>query len=237
MTMNDILKNKYDIDDRIKIFSMNETLKQIKPNAEPPTKEIKIVTRRRLTDREIIMCKSVFKDSIDYKKIWIIQRGFGMSFQGNAITLGYYISMPKNEYIKNKDFTTADAQTKHWFMHEVTHVWQNALGFEGLPKIKRVCRGEYFRMIDSPDTSAIDGKDLEPYATDLRGRNIYKRFNEFNYEQQGRIIEFYLDAIFLQFDNPVRAHHQKSLQLKPYVLFALEDFLKDPSNKSLLPTR
>jgi hypothetical protein len=233
---NDILKNKYEINDRIKIFSMSETLKEMKPNEEPPTKKINIVTKRRLTDREIIMCKSVFKDSIDYKKIWIVQRGFGMSFQGNAITLGYSITLPREEYENTPDFSKTEfAELKHWFMHEITHVWQNALGFKGMPKVKRVCRGEYFKMVDSPDAS--DGTDLAPYATDLRGRDLYKKFNKFNYEQQGRIIEFYFDAKFLKNDNPKRKHHQNSLKFEPYVLFALEEFLKNPSDKSQLPTR
>jgi hypothetical protein len=238
MTMNDkndILKNKYEIDDRIKVFSMSETLKKIKPNEEAPTTKIKIVTKRRLTDREILMCKSVFKDSIDYKKIWVVQRGFGMSLQGNAVTLGYYITLAREDYLDNEDFTNSRAEVKHWFMHEVTHIWQNALGFKNMPKVKRACRGEYFKTVPSADAS--NKEDLAPYATDLRGRDLYKKFNEFNYEQQGRIIEFYFDAKFLKNNRPNRDHHKNSLKLEPYVLFALKEFLENPSDKSQLPTR
>lgn len=232
--MTDIFKNKYEIDTREKIFSMSETLEEIKKNGPVPTKTINIVARRRLTDREIIMCKSVFKDSIDYKKIWIVMGGFVQSLSGNAITpFGYFITLPRQDYIKNKDFTEARPELKHWFMHEVTHVWQNVLGFQGMNKVKRVCRGEYFKTVDSPDASI--GEDIAPYATDLRGRDLYKKFNEFNYEQQGRIIELYFDAKFLKYSDPHRPHHRLSLKLEPYVLFTLKEFLENPNDKSLLP--
>ncbi|MCG5226638.1 MULTISPECIES: hypothetical protein [Acinetobacter calcoaceticus/baumannii complex] len=232
--MTDIFKNKNEIDTREKIFSMSETLEEMKKKGPAPTKTINIVTRRRLTDREIIMCKSVFKDSIDYKKIWIVMGGFVQSLSGNAITpFGYIITLPRKDYIENKDFTIARPELKHWFIHEVTHVWQNVLGFQGMNKVKRVCRGEYFKTVSSPDASR--GEDISPYATDLSGRDLYKKFNEFNYEQQGRIIELYFDAKFLKYSDPHRAHHQLSLKLERHVLFTLKEFLENPNNKSLLP--
>lgn len=100
-------------------------------------------------------------------------------------------------------------------------------------KVKRVCRGEYFKTVSSPDASS--GEDISPYATDLSGRDLYKKFNEFNYEQQGRIIELYFDTKFLKYSDPHRAHHQLSLKLERHVLFTLKEFLENPNNKSLLP--
>lgn len=232
---NDILKNKYEIDTREKIFSVSESLKKISNQEKIPTEKINIIARRRLTDREILMCRTVFKDSIDYKKIWVVMGGFVQSLAETAITpFGYIITLPRKDYIENKDFSKARPEIKHWFMHEVTHVWQNALGFKGISKVKRVCRGEYFRTTGSPDS--IDGNDLVPYATDLMGRDLYKKFNEFNYEQQGRIIEFYFDAKFLKYSIPERKHHQLSLKLERYVLFTLKEFIENPNDPSLLPS-
>ena len=73
------------------------------------------------------------------------------------------------------------------------------------------------------------------YDTDLGGRDLNKKFQDFNFEQQGRIIEFWFDACYLQKVNPKRDHHQKSLQLLGYVEKILRDFLLNPSNKNLLP--
>ena len=239
MIMNDknnIFENKYDIDTSEKIYSISDTLKRIEKEGEVPTKKINIIARRRLTDREIIMCRSVFKDSIDYTKIWIVMGGFVQSLAETAITpFGYIITLPRKDYIENKDFSKSRPELKHWFMHEVTHVWQNALGFKGINKIKRVCRGSYFKTVDSPDSTS--GEDLAPYATDLSGRDIYKNFNEFNYEQQGRIIELYYDAKFLKYSRPERKHHQMSIKLERHVLFTLKEFIENPNNTSLLPVR
>lgn len=233
---NDILKNKYEIDTREKIFSVSETLKKIEKQGKIPTKKINIIARRRLTDGEASMCKLVFKDSIDYKKIWIVMGGFVQSLAETAITpFGYIITLPRKDYIENNDFSKARPEVKHWFMHEVTHVWQNVLGFENVNKVKRVCRGQYFKTVDSPDSTS--GEDLAPYATDLSGRDIYKRFNEFNYEQQARIIEFYYDAKFLKYARPERKHHKMSLKLERHVLFALKGFIENPNDTSLLPVR
>lgn len=230
----DILRNKYEIDTRIKIFSMADTLKELKPYEEPPTKTINIIPRRRLTPKEIKMCKAVFKDAIDYEKVWIVMGGFVQSLAETAITpFGHIITLPRSDYLDNQDFSNAEPGIRHWFMHEVTHVWQNALGFKGMPKIKRVCRGEYFKNVQSPDSTS--GFDLAPYATDVRGRDLYKKFNEFNYEQQGRIIELYYDAKFLKHLNPGRAHHRISIKLQRHVLFILKEFIENPNNLSLLP--
>ena len=66
-------------------------------------------------------------------------------------------------------------------------------------------------------------------------RDLNKKFQDFNFEQQGRIIEFWFDACYLQKVNPKRDHHQNSLQLLGYVEKILRDFLLNPSNKNLLP--
>ncbi len=38
--------------------------------------------------------------------------------------------------------------------------------------------------------SADSGGDFKAYDTDILGRDSGKKFNEFNFEQKGRLIEF-----------------------------------------------
>lgn len=230
---NNIFSGKHYTERKETIFSVSETLKRLEDQSQLPTKQVSVSGRRRLTDREITMCQSVFKDSIKYEEVWIVMQGLVVSLFDTAVTpFGRVITIPRKDYIENKDFSKSAPSLKHWFIHEMTHIWQNELGFKGIPKLKRVCRLEYFKTTGSPDSSS--GEDLQPYATDLMGRDLYKEFNEFNYEQQGRIIELYYDAKFLKNSQPQRKHHQISVKLKHHVLRTLDGFIKNPNNKSLL---
>ncbi len=115
---------------------------------------------------------------------------------------------------------------------EMVHVWQYQMGTStGWLGIKQLCKGGYTSEVNSVDSD----NELEAYDTDLGGRDLNKKFQDFNFEQQGRIIEFWFDACYLQKVNPKRDHHQKSLQLLGYVEKILRDFLLNPSNKNLLP--
>lgn len=95
----------------------------------------------------------------------------------------------------------------------------------------KLCKGGYTSEVNSVDS----GSELKAYDTDLIGRDLNKRFQDFNFEQQGRIIEFWFDACYLQHVNPNRAHHKKSLELLGYVERILRDFILNPYDKNLLP--
>lgn len=194
---------------------------------------VKIGTKRKLTSGEIAMSQLVFKDSIDYSKVWIHLGGLIHTKTGNAMTPAGEIYLPKDDYLKITDFSTAKANVRHWFIHEMTHVWQYQMGaVNGWLGIKQLCRGGYTSEVNSVDS----GQDeLKAYDTDLMGRDINKKFQDFNFEQQGRIIEFWFDAMYLQKINPSREHHRKSLKLLGYVERILRDFLLNPKDKSLLP--
>ena len=62
-----------------------------------------------------------------------------------------------------------------------------------------------------------------------------KRFSDLNFEQQGRVVEFYYDAMFLGTDRPDRPHHKKSIELLPYTQGIIMDLIIDPTDKTLLP--
>lgn len=212
-------------------------LKKTHDEAYKNPTEIKVDTERYLTKGEIEMAKLIFKDSIDYSKVKIIREGFGgiPTRTRNAMTPVGNIHLPSDEYVKNKDFSTAKSGTdRHWLIHEMTHVWQYQMGFNTVAHaLKEVCLGGYWRTTQTDDTP--EEGDLLAYATDIKGKDINKEFNQFNFEQQGRIIEFWFDACYLQSVQPNRPHHQKSLKLLGYVERILQDFLHDPKNTKLLP--
>jgi len=194
---------------------------------------IKIGTKRKLTSGEIAMSQLVFKDSIDYSKVWIHLGGLIHTRTGNAMTPAGEIYLPKDDYLKITDFSIAKPNVRHWFIHEMTHVWQYQMGAtNGLLGIKQLCNGGYTSEVNSVDSGQ---NELKAYDTDLMGRDLNKKFQDFNFEQQGRIIEFWFDAIYLQKISPSRAHHQKSLKLLGYIERILRDFLLSPKDKSLLP--
>ena len=193
---------------------------------------IKVGSKRLLTSGEIAMSRLIFKDAIDYSKVWIHLGGLIHTKTGNAMTPAGEIYLPKDDYLTTPDYSKALGQDRHWFIHEMTHVWQYQMGAStGWLGINQLCKGGYTSEVNSVDSD----NELEAYDTDLGGRDLNKKFQDFNFEQQGRIIEFWFDACYLQKVNPKRDHHQKSLQLLGYVEKILRDFLLNPSNKNLLP--
>lgn len=152
---------------------------------ENPT-VIKVDSDRYLTSGEIAMAKLVFKNSIDYSKVKIINGGFlGIpTLSNSAMTPFGHIHFPSKDYIANPDFSVAKATDKHWFMHEMTHVWQHQLGFKNFDVGLCHCFSlGYILSAMTPDTPK-EG-DLKSYATDIRGADANKKFHEFNFEQQG----------------------------------------------------
>ena len=223
-------------------MTMNNVLASFKAKLEKMDKDIKaagalhikIGVRRKLTAGEIQMCRLVFKDSIDYSKVLINIGGYIHNKTGNAMTPAGEIILPRDAYIKNQDFSIATrGEDRHWFIHEMTHVWQYQLGAPtGWFGIKHLCNGGYTSQVNSVDSGR---NELKAYDTDLLGRDYNKKFNDFNFEQQGRIIEFYFDAVHLKNVAPTREHHQTSIHLLPQVKKILNSFLINPKNSNLLP--
>ena len=208
---------------------LNDDMKEMKSYGATV---IKIGTKRQLTSGEIRMSQLVFKNSIDYSKVWIHVGGLIHTATGNAMTPAGEIYISSKDNVENQDFSLSRPNIKHWFIHEMAHVWQYQNGAKtGWLGLKQGCNGGYTTEVQSVDSA----NELKAYDTDLLGRDANKKFQDFNFEQQGRIIEFWFDACYLQKVNPKRDHHQKSLQLLGYVEKILRDFLLNPSNKNLLP--
>ncbi len=82
------------------------------------------MTARRLTQGEIALAKTMFRDSIDYDTVRIHDKKY-VFFQPNNSGM-----TPNGEiYISGKstykdDYSTASEHMKAFFLHEMTHVWQ-----------------------------------------------------------------------------------------------------------------
>lgn len=213
--------------------SVTSKLEKLNGDMKKKASVIKIATKRQLTPGEIAMSRLIFKDSIDYSKVWVHLGGLVHTRTGNAMTPAGEIYLPKDEYLNTPDYSEALGQDRHWFIHEMTHVWQYQMeaptGWFG---IKQLCHGGYTSTVNSADS----GKgELKAYSTDLSGADANKKFSDFTFEQQGRIIEFWFDACYLQKVRPERDHHKKSLKLLGYVERILRDFLLNPYDNNLLP--
>lgn len=214
------------------IATFVEKLKKLDGDMKAKAAVVKVTTKRKLTAGEIAMCRLVFKDAIDYSKVWIHIGGLIHNMTGNAMTPAGEIILPRDAYEKNLDFSQSTGDYRHWFIHEMVHVWQYQLGTPNAWfGIKQLCKGGYTTTVQSADS----GGELKAYDTDIIYRDSGKKFNEFNFEQQGRLIEFWFDACYLQNVNPNRSHHRQSLKLLGHVEIILRDFILNPYDKSLLP--
>lgn len=191
--------------------------------AKNPT-VIKVDNERYLTSGEIALAKLIYKDSIDYGKVRIINGGLlGIpNRSSNAMAPYGNIHFPTEIYKSIKDFSKAISSDKIWFIHEMAHVWQYRLGLSvALRGIEIGMRGGYYKA--------------KAYDYDLICDDQYREFNQFNFEQQAEIISHYFDAFYL----PEKGHdspklHNKNLKQKFALQKVLSEFIKNPSDKNLI---
>jgi hypothetical protein len=86
--------------------------------------------RRHLTAGEITMASLLFGDAIDYRQVFIYNRRylpFGLQPRNCAMTPNGSMYFDKSCCLV--DFSMGTLTAQHWFMHEMTHVWQHQLGY------------------------------------------------------------------------------------------------------------
>ena len=109
-----------------RLGSALEAVPQRLPRPLPRTPE---GSSRPLREGEIRMAYKIFKNSIDYSQVRVHNEEFlpfGLQPDNTAMT-------PNGELYFNptrfkEDFSLADEGDKHWFIHEMVHVWQYQLG-------------------------------------------------------------------------------------------------------------
>ena len=186
-------------------------------NIGSSVKKIKIPKKARtLTHGEIMMSQKIFGNSIEYGKVLIYDKEYGLllGFQPDnvAVTPNGNMYFPKPLYAT--DFSVQDDQMKHLFIHEMTHVWQYQLKYP-------VKRRRIFLSNRSYEYIIEPGRRLDSY----------------NMEAQGEILADYFALKFLKNTSIMRYQGNGSLSLQDYEKEVLVDFLSDPSNRANLPTK
>ncbi|MFL6673442.1 MAG: Rhs element Vgr protein [Massilia sp.] len=85
---------------------------------------------RPLTAGEIAMASLVFGDAIDYSRVRVHNRcylPFGLQPKNCAMTPNGSIYFHHSRFLP--DYAAGDPPARHWFMHEMVHVWQHQLGY------------------------------------------------------------------------------------------------------------
>lgn len=163
---------------------------------------------RPMTQGEIEMARLLFGDAIDYARVRIYGRGFlwfGLQHPHVAISPNGNIYFTATRYLD--DFSTSTHRDKHWFIHEMVHVWQFQLGYPVL------LRGAVRLFLDY---------DYRLDAT--------KRLSDFNMEAQGELLADYFALRFLGDPSLTRREYT----LADYAP-VLAGFLESPAARVHLP--
>lgn len=164
---------------------------------------------RPLTAGEIAMASQLFGDAIDYARVRIYSRRY-MPFQPRhcAMTPNGHLYFHASRFVD--DYAAASLSYRHWFMHEMTHVWQRDLGYAVR------LRGAV-RIGLSYDYDLAAGKTLA----------------DFNMEAQGDLLADYFALRLLQ--SPATMRQQRYAGSLPLFEAVLAGFLADPAKAANLP--
>jgi hypothetical protein len=123
---------------------------------------------RAMTSGEIAMASRLFGDAIDYHRVRIYNRRylpFGLQPVNCAMTPNGHIYFHKSRCLL--DFSCGSAQARHWFMHEMVHVWQHQLGYP--VRLRGAVRiGLSYHYVLAMDKTLSDGSAGRPAGRLLR---------------------------------------------------------------------
>lgn len=155
------------------------------------------------------MASLLFRDAIDYRRVRIHARRY-MPFQPNncAMTPNGHLYFHASCFLD--DYAQASVSYKHWFIHEMVHVWQYQLGYA-------------VRLRGAVRIGLSYAYDLAPG----------KMLSDFNMEAQGDMLADYF--ILRHLDCPQAMHkpdYARSLLLYEQVLAG---FLVTPASVANVP--
>ncbi|PIG28672.1 hypothetical protein CLU93_2969 [Janthinobacterium sp. 35] len=114
----------------IKVVQL-EGIKTTDKDVGSSVKQVKVKDKvRPLTKGEIDMAWMLFQDAIDYGKVKVHGEPylwFNWQPKNVAMTPVGEIYFHESDY--KEDFSKEKDSLKHWFMHEMVHVWQYQLGY------------------------------------------------------------------------------------------------------------
>lgn len=128
---------------------------------------------RLLTPGEINMVTSVFKNAIVLSQVRV-RNGTLLPYQGEyAITPFGEIYWPQKNY--SRDYSIDRNDLKHFFMHEMTHIWQFQMG------MKVAMRGAFSLMADYEygleESKLLSDYGMEQQASIIADYYILKHFD------------------------------------------------------------
>jgi hypothetical protein len=166
---------------------------------------------RTLTAGEVAMASRLFGDAIDYARVRIYNRRylpFGLQPRNCAMTPNGSLYFHQSCCLL--DFSTGSDDARHWFMHEMVHVWQYQLGYPVR------LRGAFRIGLSYTYTLAMD-----------------KVLSDYNMEAQGDLLADYFVLHHLGSGKPMRQpHYADALPLYEQVL---APFLANPADLENLP--
>lgn len=164
-----------------------------------------------MTAGEIRMASTLFGDAIDYARVEVHARRylpFGLQPINCAMTPNGTIYFDKSRCLP--DFSAANEHMRHWFMHEMVHVWQHQLGYP-----------VWWRGAVRIGLS---------YVYELAA---HKTLADFNMEAQGDLLADYFVLKFLRSSKAMeQQRYARSLALFETVLAG---FRQDPAGRDHLP--
>jgi hypothetical protein len=168
---------------------------------------------RPLTPGEIAMASLLFGDAIDYSRVRVYNRRylpFGLQPKNCAMAPNGSLYFHQSCFLD--DYAAGVPSTRHWFMHEMVHVWQHQLGYP--VRLRGTIRlGLGYRY------------ELREGAT----------LADYNMEAQGDLLADYFVLKHLCRPEAMRQQrYRHSLALFDAVL---ADFLRDPASRTHLHRR
>ena len=165
---------------------------------------------RLLTAGEIAMASLLFRDSIDYRRVRIHARRY-MPFQPRNCAMTPNGSLYFHKSCCLLDFSTGSEHARHWFLHEMAHVWQHQLGYA-------------VRLRGAVRVGLSYDYDLEPG----------KKLADYNMEAQGDVLADYFVLKHLGSSASMRqTRYAGSLAIYEQVLAG---FLANPASVANLPS-
>jgi hypothetical protein len=127
---------------------------------------------RLMSKGEIVLASTVFRDKIDYHKVWIHKDSylpFGLQNEAVAMTPNGEIYYRPARYRDDfSDIAQSKLADRHTFIHELSHVWQRKTG------MCVICRGLISWLVSY--RYELDGRLLSEYPMEQQAQIIADNF-------------------------------------------------------------
>jgi hypothetical protein len=164
---------------------------------------------RPLSTGEIAMASLLFGDAIDYARVRVHNHPYLAFLQPRNCAMTPNGSIYFHHSCFLPDYAAGDPPARHWFMHEMVHVWQHQLGYP--VRLRGALRiGLSYRY------------ELREGA----------RLADYNMESQGELLADYF--MLRHMGKPEAMSQQRYRHSLPLYEAVLADFLREPANRANL---